>query len=133
MVKRIILGILLIIVATAIHFDYELGFWLDWVNDIKIGKGALWLYRMINVVASSIGIALIISGVRCDKCKFIAICRGAGIFVSSVILAFAWALLVVAVVGAITLPVMVLEGVGGAAVLLIILYFIGRRGLNKQK
>ncbi len=117
----------LITLASALLFMHELAYWTDWLNDIKAGKGMLWLVRLICVFFSSIGIKILIKDAENSESKIIKFLFKTGINISAMLLGFAWALLVVAFVGVFSLHTLILEGVGGACLLIVILYFIGKK------
>ncbi len=125
--KNFIVGVFLIIVASLLIFSYELNFWRDWMNDIKNTKGMLWIIRIIGVFLISLGIIRVVRKLAADSNPSVNLIIKAGLGKSAVILAFAWALLIVAFVGFFTLPMLILEGIAGAIVLILILYSIGKR------
>ncbi len=130
MKKLLIVAVVLAVVSTVVSFNNELAFWVDWSNGVKGSKGILWQYRLINVACVGASIWLYLKSSASIN-QYVRFLITAGAIKSSIILGFVWGLLVVAVVGAIALPVMLLEGVGGSCVLLAILYFVGKKSAKR--
>ncbi len=131
--SSLFLTILLIVIASLVHLSYELGYWIEWTNGIKNPKSMLWTMRLFNVALTTIALRRVLKTQKSNKNKCIHSFVAAGVTISSVLLAFAWALLLVALTGVLALPTLILEGLGGAALLLILLFVISKRALKKER